>query len=109
MCYQILSHWWGICSLSVLESCMRHCLYLFLCMAVKQCYGKKERSKIRAVQMDNLRGFLGIWRMDRVLSALIRELCRVKKGLDERLTKACSSGSAMWRGWKGIELPRESM
>ena len=28
-----------------------------------------------AVQMDNLRGLLGIMRMDRVLNALIRELC----------------------------------
>ena len=25
---------------------------------------KKERSSIRAVQMDNLRGLLDIWRMD---------------------------------------------
>ena len=28
---------------SVLESCMRHCLCLFLCMAVRQCYGKRRR------------------------------------------------------------------
>ena len=26
-----------------LESCMKHCLYLFLCMAVRQCYGKRRR------------------------------------------------------------------
>ena len=32
-----------ICSLSVLESCMKHCLYVFLCMAVRKCYGKKRR------------------------------------------------------------------
>ena len=32
-----------ICSLSVLESCIRHCLYLFLCMAVRQCYGRRRR------------------------------------------------------------------
>ena len=30
----------------------------------------KERSIIRAVQRDNLRGLLGIRRMDRVLNAL---------------------------------------
>ena len=35
------------------------------------------------VQMDNLRGLLGIGRMDRVPNARIRELCGVKKGLDE--------------------------
>ena len=42
---------------------------------------EKERSRIRAVQMDNLRGLLGVRRMDRVLNAQIRELCRVTKGL----------------------------
>ena len=41
-----------------------------------------EREGVRAVQMDNLRGFLGIRRMD---NARIRELCGVKKGLDERI------------------------
>ena len=25
------------------ESCMKYCLYLFLCMAVRQCYGRKRR------------------------------------------------------------------
>ena len=35
--------------------------------------------------MDNLRRLPGIRRMDRVLNAWIRELCRVKKGLDERI------------------------
>ena len=34
--------------------------------------------------MDNLRGLLGIWRMDKVPNAWIRELCKVKKGVDER-------------------------
>ena len=33
---------------------------------------EKERSRIRAVHMDNLRGLLGIRRMDRVLNAWIR-------------------------------------
>ena len=46
---------------------------------------EKERSRIRAVQMDNLRGLLGIRKMDIVLNAQIRELCSVKKGLDERI------------------------
>ena len=42
----------------------------------------KERSRIRAVQIDNLRGLLGIRRMDRVPNAQIRELCGVMS--DER-------------------------
>ena len=37
--------------------------------------------------MDNLRGLLGIRRMDRVPNARIRELCGVKKGQDERIDK----------------------
>ena len=35
--------------------------------------------------MDILNGLLGIRRMDRVPSEWIRELFRVKKGLDERI------------------------
>ena len=46
---------------------------------------EKERSRIRTVLMDNLRGLLGIRRMDRVPNTRIRKLCRVKKSLDERI------------------------
>ena len=46
---------------------------------------KKERPRIWAVQMDNLRGLLGFRRMDRVPNTWIRELFGVKKGLDERI------------------------
>ena len=44
---------------------------------------EKEKSRIRAVQMDNLRGLLGIRRMDMVPNAWIRELFGVTKGEDE--------------------------
>ena len=44
--------------------------------------------------MDNLRGLLGIRRMDRVLNACIRELWEVKKGLDERIDE----GVLRWFG-----------
>ena len=71
----------GICRLRVLESWMKYCLYLFLRMAARQCWKDKERSRIRAVQMDNLRGLLGIRRRDRIPNARIRELCGVTKGL----------------------------
>ena len=57
---------------------------------------EKEKSRIRAVQMDNLRGLLGIRRIYRVPNACIREFCGVMK--------VFSSGSAMWIG-----LLRESM
>ena len=44
---------------------------------------EKERSRNRVVQIDNLKGFLGIRRMARVPNARIREVCGVTKGLDE--------------------------
>ena len=47
---------------------------------------EKERSRVRAVQMENLRGLLGIRRMERVLNAQIKELCGVKNGLDHRFS-----------------------
>ena len=38
--------------------------------------------------MDNLRGLLGIRRMDIVPNAWIRELCRVMKGVDKRIDES---------------------
>ena len=46
---------------------------------------EKEKSGIRAVQMDSLKGLIGIRSMDRAPNARIRELCGVMKGLDERI------------------------
>ena len=46
---------------------------------------EKERSRIRVVQTYNLRGLLGIMGMDRVPNARIRVLCRVTKGVNERI------------------------
>ena len=50
---------------------------------------EKERSRNRAVQMNNSRGLLGIKRMDRAPNARIKELCGVTKGVDERIDE-CS-------------------
>ena len=75
----------GICSLSVLESCMRHCLCpIFIYGSETILWKEKERSRNTGVQMEKLRGLLGIRRMDRVPNVRIRELCKVTKGLDER-------------------------
>ena len=46
---------------------------------------RKERSRIRVVQMDNLRGLLGIRRMDKVPNSRINELCGVTKGVSEKM------------------------
>ena len=44
-----------ICRLSVLESCMKHCLYMILCIGSKTMLWKEKRSRNKAAQMDNLR------------------------------------------------------
>ena len=46
---------------------------------------EKERSRIRDVHMDNLRGLQGIRRMDKVPNARIRQLYGVTKGVDEKI------------------------
>ena len=35
-----------ICNLSVIESCMKHWLYLLLCMAMRQCYERSRRDLV---------------------------------------------------------------
>ena len=72
----------GICSLSVLV--LHETLLLAVVMYVSETilWKEKERAIVRAVQMNNLKGLLGIRKMDRAPNARIRELCGVKKGLD---------------------------
>ena len=77
----------GTCSLSVLVSHKTLLAPVFMHGSEAMLWRKKERSRGRAVQMDNLRGSLGIRRMDIVPNARIRELCGVKKGLDERINE----------------------
>ena len=55
---------------------------------------EKEISRVRDVQMDNLKGLLSIRRMDRVPNIRTRELCGVKKYLDERIDE----GVLRWFG-----------
>ena len=62
---------------------------------------REKRSRILAVQLDNLTGLLGIRRMDKVPNARIRELCEVTKGVDEKI-----DGSAMWGEWRMTGLLR---
>ena len=48
---------------------------------------EKERSRIRAVQMDNVRGMLGIKRLDKVRNEKIREVYGIRKGVNEVITE----------------------
>ena len=51
--------------------------------SVTMLWKEKERSGVIAVRMGNLRGLLGIRRMDRVPNAWIREMRGVMKGVDK--------------------------
>ena len=64
----------GICSVSVLV--LHETLLLLVLMYGRETmlWMKKERPRIRVVQRDNLRGLLGIRRMDRAQNAWKREL-----------------------------------
>ena len=64
-----------ICSLNVLGPWMSHSLLVTVLTygSETMIWREKERSIIRAVQMDNLRGLLGIRRMDKVPDARIRQ------------------------------------
>ena len=59
---------------------------------------QKERSRIRAVQMDSLRSLLGIRRMDKVPSAWIKELCGVTKGVAGRIDWPCGKNGEQMTG-----------
>ena len=54
-------------------------------MAEIMLWKEKERSKIRAVQMDNLRELLGIRKIDRVPNARIKELWGTTNRVDQRI------------------------
>ena len=51
----------------------------------KMLWREKEKSRIKVVQIDNLRGLLNIRSIDRVPNARVRVLCGVKKRVDERI------------------------
>ena len=80
----------GISSFSVLV--LHETLHVPLLMygSETMLWREKKRSRVRAVQMDNLRGLLGIRRMDRLPNARIRELRIVRKDLDERIDEGVS-------------------
>ena len=57
-------------------------LVLVIMYSIETMLWKEERSRVK--------GLLGIKRIDSVPNARIRELCRVKKGLDERIDEGSS-------------------
>ena len=71
----------------------------------KIIWKEKVTSRIRAIQMDNVRSLLDIRKIYKVLNACIRELCGVMKGL----LKMLSGGSVMWKEWRMTQLLRKCM
>ena len=63
---------------------------------------EKDRFRIKAFQMDNHRGLLGIRKMDRVPNVRIRELFGVAKGVDERIDESAFDGMVILKEWKTI-------
>ena len=49
-------------------------VFVFIYSSETMLFKEKERPRIMAVQMDNLRGFLGIRKMDRATNARKRNL-----------------------------------
>ena len=60
---------------------------VLMCGSTRILWKEKERSRVRAIQTDNIRQLLGINRIDKVPNARVRELCRVKKAVNERIDK----------------------
>ena len=54
----------------------------------------EKRSRIRTLQMDDIRGLLDIRRMNKVPNEQIRQLCGVTKGVDEKIDE----GVLRWFG-----------
>ena len=52
---------------------------------MRKCERRRKGLGLEAVQMESLRGLLGIRRTDKVLNASIRQLCRVMKEVVERI------------------------
>ena len=90
------------CARVLLESLLA---YVLVYGSETMIWKEKESSRIRAVEMNNLRRLLGNRRKDRVPNARIRELRGVMKGL----MKVFSDGSAMWRQWRMEGLLRGSI
>ena len=62
-------------------------LMLILLYGYETMMWRKAKFRIRAIQMDNLRGVLDIRRMDSVPNAWITELCGVDEKIDGHIEK----------------------
>ena len=73
-----------VCNLIMQVICIRYYLCLLLYGSEQMICREKERSRIRAVYMDNLKDLLDIGVMNNITNSWIRELCGAMEGVDER-------------------------
>ena len=78
---------------------MRRCAPVLLCGSETMVCREKERSITRTVNMDNLRGLMGLKRMDRGPNVRKSELCGVTKGVGEKIDESVPDGSAILKEW----------
>ena len=62
-----------------------------------------------AVEMNNLRGLLGIRKMDKVLNTRIRQFCGVTKCVNEKIDEDILRWLDIWREWRMPGLLKGSM
>ena len=65
-------------------------------MVVRQLY----RGRRGGIHIDNLRGLLGIRKMDKEPNARIRQSCGVTKGVDEKIDEGILDVLTIWRQWR---------
>ena len=79
----------GVCNLSVLVFHDSLLVPVLMYGSETMIQRGKERSMIRTVQIDNLRGLLGIRRMDKVPNVRIRQICGVMKAVENGERQDC--------------------
>ena len=75
----------------------------------RNIWKEKQRSRIRIVQMNNLRCLLGITRMGKIPNAWLRELCGMPKGLDEMSNEGVLRVFSHVERWRMTGLLRRPM
>ena len=65
-------------------------------------WSQNYRSKVQALQMDNLRSVLGVRKINKMRNDVLRELCGVKNGVNEKINESILGWLVMWREWMEV-------
>ena len=83
--------------------CIRAFRFLFYCILRTLVSREKEMSMVKAVNLDKLRGLLGIRKMDRMLNIRVTELCKGRRVLIKGLMVV---SPVIWHTKKNMETSR---